>query len=279
MKTTKTILAATLILTTSIFSLAQKKSKVDPVEILQTGVLPQSLQLNDEQQKFVVTTDHFNFDMFGNFFNKQRIQGEYTRGLGNDLVRWNNVTVAFSMQKNGDFPAGNKVDYMEDFSYNPSEDMLNSDKFQNFGENSALTKNLIWDMMGIEGFAWASWDKLKLNVPYSASDFNGKLDLAGKGSFENKDVQITWSGITQMNGELCALIDYRTFDNPLEYAAEGMSMKGRSHYWGTIWVSLEDKQIEHAVLYEDVMMEMLLPGQTTKQIMDARREITYVKEI
>ncbi len=279
MKTKKTILVVTLILASGILSFGQMNSKVDPAEILQSGVLPQSLQLNDEPQKFVVTTDHINFDMFGNFFNKQRIKGEYTRGLGNSLVKWNKVTVAFSMQKDGDFPAGSPVNYMEDFSYSPSEDMLNTDKFDSFGENSALSKNLIWDMMGIEGFAWASWNKLKLNVPYSAADFNGKMDLAGKGSFENKDVQLTWTGVSKMNGELCALIDYRTFDNPLEYAAEGMSMKGRSHYWGTIWVSLEDKQIEHAVLYEDVMMEMNLPGQTSKQIMDARREINYVKEI
>jgi hypothetical protein len=56
-----------------------------------------------------------------------------------------------------------------------------------------------------------------------------------------------------------------------------MSMIGRSHYWGTIWVSLEDKQIEHAVLYEDVVMEMNLPGQTNKQIIDATREISFVK--
>ena len=268
-----------LVLLSTTLSFGQKQTKVDPTEVLKSGVLPQRLQLNDELQKFVVTTDHFNFDMFGNFFNKQRIQGEYTRGLGNGQVKWNNVTMAFSMQKDGDFPVGNKIDYMEDFSYSPSEDMLHSDKFKDFGENSAFTKNLVWDMLGIEGFAWSAWDKLKLNVPYSATNFNGKMDLAGQGSFENKDMQLTWTGITVMNGELCALIDYRTFDNPLDYAAEGMSMKGRSHYWGTIWVSLEDKQIEHAVLYEDVMMEMLLPGQTTKQILDARREITYVREI
>ena len=88
MKTTKTILIAALILTSGFLSFGQKKAKVNPSEVIQSGVLPQSLQLNDEQQKYIVTTDHFNFDMFGNFLNKQRIQGEYTRGLGNDLVIW-----------------------------------------------------------------------------------------------------------------------------------------------------------------------------------------------
>jgi hypothetical protein len=235
--------------------------------------------LKDELQKYVVTTDHFNTDIFGNFFNKMRVKGEYTRGLGNGTVKWNNVSIAMAMSRDAEFPAGTPVGYMENFSYKPAEDMLNSDKFSTFGENSAFTKNLVWDMMGIEGLGWATWDKLQLNVPYSAKEFNGKLDLAGKGSFENKNMIITWTGISQRNGEPCAVIEYRTFNNPLEYAGEGMALKGRSHYWGTIWVSLEDKQIEHAVLYEDVIMEMNLPGQTNKQIMNAVREISFVKVI
>jgi hypothetical protein len=103
------------------------------------------------------------------------------------------------------------------------------------------------------------------------------MNLADLGSFENKDMQITWTGISQRNGEQCAVIEFRTMNNPLEYSGDGMNMKGRSHYWGTIWVSVEDKQIEHAFLYEDVIMELNLPGQTTKQIMDAVREISFMK--
>jgi hypothetical protein len=38
---------------------------------------------------------------------------------------------------------------------------------------------------------------------------------------------------------------------------------------------VEDKQVEHAVLFEDMLMEIQLPGQTSKQVMDATREITY----
>jgi hypothetical protein len=208
-----------------------------------------------------------------------RVKGEYTRGLENGKAKWNNVSIAIAMSRDADFPAGNKFDYMENFSYSISADMLKPEAFATFGENSAFTKNLIWDMMGIEGFAWSSFEKLKLNESFADERFNGKMDLAGQGSFENKDVQILWTGISERNGETCAVIEYRTFNNPLEYAGEGMSMKGRSHYWGTIWVSLEDKQIEHAVLYEDVVMEMNLPGQTSKQIMNAVREISFVKVI
>jgi hypothetical protein len=275
MKTIKTVLIFTIAILFAIQINAQNKPNIS--KILSSGTLPQNLQLNDVPQKYVVTTDHFNTDIFGNFFNKMRVKGEYTRGLENGKAKWNNVSIATATAGDAEFPQGNPVDYMENFTYNISPDMLKPEAFATFGENSAFTKNLIWDMMGIEGFAWSSFEKLKLNVPYSNELFNGKMDLAGQGSFENKDVQITWTGISQRNGEMCAILEYRTFNNPLEYAGEGMSMKGRSHYWGTIWVSLEDKQIEHAFLYEDVVMEMNLPGQTNKQIMNAVREISFVK--
>lgn len=277
MKTIKTVLIFLLAILFVNGVNAQKFKEHKISKILADGKLPQNLELKNELQKYVVTTDHFNTDIFGNFFNKMRVQGEYTRGLENGKAKWNNVSIATAMARDSEFPQGNPVAYMEDFTYNISPDMLKPEAFATFGENSAFTKNLIWDMMGIEGFAWSSFEKLKLNVPYSNKLFNGKMDLAGQGSFENKDVQIMWTGISERNGETCAIIEYRTFNNPLEYAGEGMSMKGRSHYWGTIWVSLEDKQIEHAVLYEDVVMEMSLPEQSNKQIMNAVREISFVK--
>ena len=277
MKTQKFFLVTILVITTGLMAFSQKKSNVNVAELLKAGTLPQNLELKDELQKYVVTTDHFNTDIFGNFFNKMRVKGEYTRGLENGKVKWNNCTIAMAMSRNAEFPAGAPINYMEDFSYLVTTDMLNPENFSTFTENSAFAKNLIWDMMAIEGFGWSAWDKLKLNEPYSAKDFNGKMELAGQGSFENKDVILTWTGISKRNSENCAVIEYRTMNNPLDYSGEGMTMKGRSHYWGTIWISLEDKQIEHAVLYEDVVMEMNLPGQTNKQIMDATREISFVK--
>jgi hypothetical protein len=270
----KTIIIFLLTVLFSFNVTAQKR--IDP-KVFET--LPKNLELNDELQKFIVTTDHFNTNIFGYFFNKMRVKGEYTRGLESGKVKWNNVTIANSMQLDGEFPEGSPVEYMEDFTYTPDEDMIKAEKYESFGENSAFTKNLIWDMLAIESFAWAYFDKLELNIPYSAPEMNGKVDLAGQGYFENKDIRITWTGISKRNGETCATIEYRTFHNPLEVSYEGMDMKGRSHYWGTIWISLEDKQIEHAVLFEDVVMEMNLPGQTQKQIMNATREISFERVI
>lgn len=271
MKTLKFYLTA-LLIAAALFANAQKKIDSKIFESL-----PQDLKLSDEIQKFVVTTDHFNSDIFCNFYNKQRVYGEYTRDSKNGKAKWNNVSFAMIMEQDAEFPKGTPINYMENFSYNFTDDMLKPEAFESFNENSAFTKNLIWDMFAIESFAWNYWDKLELNKSYSAPEMNGKLDLAGQGSFENKDIQLIWTGVSKRNGETCATIEYRTLNNPLEVTADGMDMKGRSHYWGTIWVSLEDKQIEHAVLYEDVVMEMLLPGQTQKSIVNATREISFVR--
>jgi hypothetical protein len=278
MKTKNILLIFTLLFLSSLV-FGQKKNAVQISEILASGKLPQSLKLKDDLQKFVVTTEHFNSDMFGTFFNKIRVSGEYTRGLQDGNVKWNNVSVATSFNREADYTEGEKVDYMENYTYKPSAEMMKPENFSNFTENSAYTKNLIWDMMGIEGFAWSAWNELRLNEPYSAVNFNGTIELAGQGSFENKDVRITWTGITERNGEICAVIEYRTFNNPLEVTEGEMNLKGRSHYWGTIYVSLEDKQIEHAALYEDVIMEVTIPGQPQKQLVDAVREIRIKKVI
>lgn len=100
--------------------------------------------------------------------------------------------------------------------------------------------------------------------------------LAGEGTFQNKDIQLVWTGISRMNDEICALIEYRTMDNPLSVDTEQLKIKGRSHYWGTIWVSLTDKQIEHATLYEDVVMDMSFANQTS-QLMNTTRIIQFEK--
>jgi len=72
-------------------------------------------------------------------------------------------------------------------------------------------------------------------------------------------------GRSERNGQECALIDYRAFFNPLEIATGGMTIQGRSDYWGEIWVSLATRQIEYATIYEEVSGQMKIPGMDTPQ--------------
>jgi hypothetical protein len=44
-------------------------------------------------------------------------------------------------------------------------------------------------------------------------------------------------------------------------AAPGLSLIGRSHYWGQIWVSMSTRQIKYATLFEDVLGDLKLGSQ------------------
>jgi hypothetical protein len=246
--------------------------------------LPRGLELTEKTpQKYLMTAVYYNKDIYGNFSDKVQVTGEYTRGFPDGTVKWNNVRIAQSKELDGVFPEGTKQEYMENFSYKPDESMVNQEAFEGFPKNNPedfLVKNLIWDMLGFEGFAWGYYDSLKLNCVYTPKSMNGKVDLAGSGYFENKNIKLLLSGITKINGETCAVIQFLAMDNPLEINTEfnGMkiTVKGRSHYWGNILVSLEDKQIEQATLNEDVVMKTDIPGVQT-DFTDTTRDLKVEK--
>lgn len=91
------------------------------------------------------------------------------------------------------------------------------------------------------------------------------------GVFHNRDVALEWIGRSQRNGQDCALIKYEAFFNPLAIATGGMTLNGRSDYWGEIWVSLGTKQIEYGTINESVVGEMKLPGRDATQIINVFR--------
>jgi hypothetical protein len=240
--------------------------------------IPDNLILREEvPQRYHMVADYFNKDIYGHFMNKMRVSGDYTRALEGGKVRWNHVYVATSNQMESPFPQGEKQEFMEDFTYIPSEKMMLESSFKNFPQQLVHLKNLVWDMMGIEAFAWLYLDSLKLNDVKSAIRINGQVEMDGIGVFENRNIRLRWNGITKMNQEICAVIEYLAMDNPLNAEFGDFKMHGRSHYWGTILVSLEDKQIEHACMYEDVVMDMKFPGQTENQLINTTREIVVEK--
>ena len=59
--------------------------------------LPRDLEIdNNELQKYLVSTEYINKDSVGNFTGKTKITAEYTRGLEEGYVKWNNVYIAHS---------------------------------------------------------------------------------------------------------------------------------------------------------------------------------------
>lgn len=243
--------------------------------LAQSWTLPQGLAVRDTGPRtYRFTVDHTVTDTTGQVVQRQRVAGDYTRGLPGRQARWSNVTVAESNGPAEISAPGQKREFMEGLSYptGPASlgETMKPDFFKSFPPGAVFERNLVWDTGMIEMFGQDHFDRLTLNVPYrvlSGQDVN----MPGVGTFHNRDVQLTWIGRSRRNGQECAVIAYRAFFNPLEVASGGMTLKGRSHYWGEIWVSLSSKQIEYATLREDVLGEMTLAGQAAPQTISVFR--------
>lgn len=237
--------------------------------------LPEDIVTDDSvSRSYLMTTDYLDFDLLGNFLRKTRYTGEYTEGLPGGKVRWNNVRIAYADDLNEPFPGGETQEYMENFTYVPTDEMLSQDFFSEIPEATVQVKNLFWDMLALELFAYRYWDSLELNVEFQARELNSEVDMAGIGTFENRDIRLTWIGISEINGEICAVIKYSTMNNPLMVELDNMLMQGRSHYWGEIYVSMVDKEIEYATLTEDVIADITFTGQPDNYMGYTVRTIT-----
>jgi hypothetical protein len=154
---------------------------------------------------------------------------------------------------------------MQGFRYrNDIGATMSADFFKSFPPTAVMERNLVWDTGMFEAFAENYFDQLKLNVPLHTGQ-DQEVKMPDVGTFHNRDIVLEYVGRSQRNGQDCALIDYRAFFNPLQIASGGMTLNGRSDYWGEIWVSLATKQIEYATINEEVNGELKLPGQDAAQ--------------
>jgi len=207
------------------------------------------------------TCDYYNLDLKGHLINRQRFVGDYTRGLPNDMVRWNGVAIQNGNSFEDKFAPPQKQEFMEGLTYAHSAaagGMLKPEFFKAFPPTAIQQRNLIWDTHMFEDFA-GNFDKLKPNEVFHLH--SGDADLAGMGTFRDHDVQLILSGTTTRNGKKCAVIDYRALFNTLDTKMPGVDMVGRSDYWGQIWLALDTREIEYATLFEEVTGQVTLSGQ------------------
>ena len=213
-------------------------------------------------------------DIRGQVTHRQRVEALYTRGLPGGDAEWKSVTVAEAVGPSAPLGAPQKSAFMEGLRYRKGpdtmSDMMKPEFFRNAPPTAVVERNLVWDEEAIEMFGQTQFEHLKLNEPYRLLS-SQTVDMPGIGTFENRDVRLTWTGRSHRNGQDCAVIDYRAFFNPLSVANGGMTLTGRSHYWGQIWVALATRQVEYATLYEEVLGEMKLAGQDQPQIIDVFR--------
>ena len=231
------------------------------------------------EQKYRMTAIYINRGLYGNFTGKMRIMGDYTTGLPGDSVMWNNVFIASSNKFLDAFPQGVRQDYMENMKYVPSSKMLDKASFKNFPAktDAVFAKNLVWDMMAIEDFAWKYTDSLKLNKYYIIHPGEASFEMGGVGNYSHDNIQIRWTGISEMNSELCAIIEYRAIDNMLEINMDQIKGKGTEQYWGTTWISLKTGVIEFADTYSGTIQEIQVKGLDNKFLAKTIREIRVDK--
>jgi hypothetical protein len=238
--------------------------------------LPKGLEVKDAGPRtYRFAVDYHNANSRGEIFQRQRLIGEYTRGLPGGEVAWKNVTEATAQGETAPYGEPQKREFMEGFRYpNDLGRTFAPEFFRGFPPMAFMERNLVWDTGMIEMFGQNYFDHLELNEPYHAiSHMDAKLP--GEGTFTNRDVVLKWIGQSRRNGQECALIQYQAFFNPIDLSVGGMRMKGRSDYWGEIWVSLRTKQIEYGTLYESVVADLELPGQATPQLLNIFRTGTF----
>jgi hypothetical protein len=255
--------------------LAQGSQSADPCAI----TLPSNLTLDEPApQTYRLTTIWYNRDVHGKATGKYIISGVYTRGLPGDTVRWNNIEIEVfggPMQEHSDtlmFPA------LEGLSYRSPDDLISPGLFAAFpaDESQHLLKTLVWDAIAFEAFSWNYFDQLKLNQPIRAADLEGTaIDMAGWGTIKMQNLELTWTGVTELNGRKCATITYQSFVNPVKSNPFSSQANGRSLYWGSLYVSLLDKQIEFATMNEDIVMEIKSNPEFGVRTINIQREVRF----
>jgi hypothetical protein len=239
----------------------------------QSWKLPQGSTLKDNGPRtYRFTVDYTTSDTQGRITQVQQIKGDYTSGLPEGKAVWNNVTLAQSIKAGESLGPAQKREFMNGFRYrrDASFNPFSPGFFKDFPDAAVVERSLVWDTIMLEYFGQDQFEHLNLNQVYHLST-DQDVNMPGVGSFHNKDVQLMWTGRSRRNGQECALIEYSAFFNPLEMAVGGMTLKGRSNYWGQIWVSLATRQIEYATLYEDVLGEVKFGDTDSTQVINVFR--------
>jgi hypothetical protein len=231
-------------------------------------------------QKYRMTAVYTNMDLYGKFTGKIKVSGDYTRGLENGNVQWNNVSISNSGNSDEPFKERTKQDYMENFKYVPSAKMVtDKDAFKNFPTSldNIYSRNLVWDMMSFEIFAWNYYDSLQLNKTYIIPDINGQFEMSDIGTYSHKKIILTWTGISVVNGELCSIVEFDAIDNKIELSMDQIKTRGTEQYWGNVLISLNTKNIEHAVMYSGTIQEIEVKGMKDKFLVKTIRELEVNK--
>jgi len=258
-------------------SIAPNKSINKYFKINPNQIKPQ----NEEIQEYDVTLKWQNLDpISGHKMNCNAIKATYRIGLENDSVEWENVSITQiddfkqTLHKTTDLPSFNG------FKYKAKDTAFLSKNFYKDipADQQDLAKWLVSDAVQMQGLAWYVFDSLAFKETFTPKLLeNNDLKFEDWVTFTSRYQKIVWSGISKHNNEICAIVQFESYYNPLKIDNKQMQVKGRSLYYGEMWISLSDKQVEYATMVEDVIMKLKSPVFPDEQLINLQREVVFTK--
>jgi hypothetical protein len=216
------------------------------------------------------TVDYFTFGG-GGFRSKERVAGDYRKN-SDGTAEWSNVSIATAHALNDSFESREPQKFMNGFRYRPGSDSTKPEFFKEFPPNATSQQNLVWDTLMFESFAQQVAKVTETPYRLPPSD----VPLAGSGTFQNKNVELTRTGTAERNGQRFVILHYDAFFNNFNLdLSGGMKMVGRSDYWGDIWVLSASRAVERATLSEEVIGEVRIPSQPNPQMVNVVRRGSF----
>lgn len=269
-----------LILLFSLFtncSLAQNKHLDNYFKINPSDIKSQ----NSEIQEYDVTFKWQNIDpVKGDKISGNAIKANYSCGLDSGFVRWSDVFLFNINDFTQTLENGIRLDAFENFVYRPNFFSFASEKYYTdiAPQYKEIATWFILDAIQMDGITYVFFDSMLFNKPFYPAildTFSLKVDNGI--TFKSQSTKFIWSGITKLNGEICAVVKFESFFNPVSMDVPGYAFQGRSLYWGEIWISLSDKQFEYAEMVEDLIIKLKSSSFPDGKLINMQREIVFEK--
>lgn len=195
--------------------------------------------------------------------------------MGKDsLIMWENVTTSEIKSLHHDFSGGKPLPVLNNFTYKfMSVPFANGDFFKNIpSEQVDWTMMLLTDAFMMHEYKLLVLDSLEFNQPYLPEDMANNDIAVGESEFNftSKYLLYLWNGFTIHNNKLCAIVRFESFFNLMSNSWT----KGRSMYYGEMFISLDRKQIEYARMVEDVVLQQ---KESKEKWMDMQRVVVLNK--
>ena len=216
------------------------------------------------------TMEYDNADANGDTLLRQRLTGEYTRGLPDGKVEWNSVAQAEAIGATSSFSAAKKRDFMAPFRYvNRLSDTMKPEFFSTFPPMAMPERNLVWDTGMIEYLGQEFFDRLELNTPFHVAAHSSTwpesaLSRIATSCSSGLDVRSATERIARSSTT-------RHFSTRCTSSSRASRCRHAVNTGVRSRVALGSKQIEYATLHETVVGQMQLGGQPQPQLVNVFR--------